>query len=344
MNVFVDYHHDDLYYSLSLLFEKRLGFNLYRPIGMEWFENHYWDIGNPYPNPADTAKQFLGINDRTWDAYKNLNGDYHIEDGIYQVWNPPHKFHHKGLTLEKFKEMQIDIIIASYPFGHEETYQRLKNELKPEAKFIMQLGNIYQQTNAQNVMCSTLPYPTDENVFFYHQEFNLDTYNFEKPREHSERKTIRSFVNLLPQGELYYEVAQLLPDFTMEAYGSQAPNGTISSEEEIARLMKESAFGWHIKPGGDGFGHVIHNWFAVGRPVITNFADYRDKLAGQLLIDGITAINIEGLSPTEIAEKIREYSDPIRHNLLCLNAYNRFCEIVDYNKEAEEFKAFLAKT
>src|SRR5258706_14059099 len=106
MNVLVDYHHGNLYHSLHLLFEKRLGFKLFRPIGMQWAEQGWWKVHEPYGFALDTAGQYLDINDKHWDSYKNLNGDYKLKDDIYHVYDPENKFQHKAVTLEKFKEMQ----------------------------------------------------------------------------------------------------------------------------------------------------------------------------------------------------------------------------------------------
>lgn len=44
MRVLADYHHHDLFESLAILFEDRLGWELYRPIGMEWFDEGYWNF------------------------------------------------------------------------------------------------------------------------------------------------------------------------------------------------------------------------------------------------------------------------------------------------------------
>lgn len=340
MNIFSDLHHGDLFYSLQLLFEKRLGYNLYRPIGMDWFNHGYWDIGNPYPNPADTAKQYLGIDDRTWDPYKNLNADYHIEDGIYMVYDPVHNTHQKAITFQKFKDMQIDAVISSYPFGHDETYARLIKDHKPNAKQITQMGNIYQHTEVSNVLCSTLPYPTDKHVVFYHQEFDLE--NYYPSISITPKKIIRSFVNLLPRSELFNGYSQYLSEFIFESYGAGNANGTISSDKEIANLMRDSMFGWHIKPGGDGFGHVIHNWYACGKPVITNGSDYQDKLAGQLLTHGITCIDLEQGNFEENVQRIKWFSQPDNYMYLALNAKTRFMQVVNYEEEAEKVKEFLS--
>ena len=53
--VLCDFHHSSLLRSLVLLFEERLDMALYRPIGMDWFDEGFWAINNQ----RDTAEQFL---------------------------------------------------------------------------------------------------------------------------------------------------------------------------------------------------------------------------------------------------------------------------------------------
>jgi hypothetical protein len=68
-NVFTDFHHASLLQSFILLFEKRLGGNVFRPIGMEWAEKGFWKI---YDHPA-TREQYLGLNGATPDGTPRLN-------------------------------------------------------------------------------------------------------------------------------------------------------------------------------------------------------------------------------------------------------------------------------
>jgi hypothetical protein len=44
MNVFCDFHHGGLYYSMHLLWEKRLGANLCTMGGMEWFDKEFENV------------------------------------------------------------------------------------------------------------------------------------------------------------------------------------------------------------------------------------------------------------------------------------------------------------
>jgi hypothetical protein len=339
MNVFVDFHHAGLYQSLCQLFEKRLGWNLYRPIGEEWFEKGIWKIAEPYGNNSGTVRQFLGTDTMAWDRFVNLNGNYTVEDGIYHIYDPIENVHHKAITYKKFMSMPIDYVISTYE-PHDFTFQNLSNDHHPRCKFVVQMGNILQATNATNVMCSTAPYPVpaDKHVIFYHQEFPLDVFKYVPPPQN---KRITSMVMLLPDADKYYAQKAEMPDYEFRAYGVGAPEGCISSLEEIAHQMQESMFGWHVKPAGDGFGHIIHNWAASGRPIITNFADYRDKLAGQFLIDGVTALNIENLNPTQIASEIRRMSEPETHKKMCEAMHDKFMEVCNFDREAEEIKKFF---
>lgn len=340
MKVFADYHHIGLYQSLQLLFEKRLGWELYRPIGEDWATYGYWLIAQPYGNHPATIKQYLGIDSLPWEHYKNLNGNYVLEDNIYHIYDPINKSYQKAITLDTFKEMEFDIILSSYQ-PHDATFAQLQRNYQPKAKHIAQMGNIFQTTEVKNVMCSTVPYPVPagSNVVFYHQEFDLDVFRYKEPEN---RINITNFVNLHPGVVQYDQLKNSLPYHNFKSYGALCPDGTITGERNVAQLMSESVFGFHVKPRGDGFGHIIHNWYACGRPVITNLSDYSDKLAGALLIDNETCINLESGTDSQNISRIITASEPEMHNQMCLNAYMRFKEIVDFDTEFERIKMFLS--
>lgn len=339
--VFSDYHHGSLYRSLVLLFEKRLGWKIYRPIGLDWFYQGYWKIAEPYGNSIDTVKQYLDINELKWDQFKNLNGNYILNDGIYHIYDKAEEFHHKAITLEKFKELNINIVISSIP-AHDISFQKLINEYKPNAIHISQIGNIYQNSNVQNVMCSTIP--TDnisgKNVVFYHQEFDLGKFSFIPPTNFDR---ITSFVHLLPMKDVYEQYDNALPEFKFESYGALCPNGYIRETRNIAKIMQESTFGIHLKPEGDGFGHIIWSWAFCGRPLIIYGSHYRNKSAEVFLKDGISCIDIEGLSINDGVSKIRYYAQPDRYREMCQNIYKLAKENCDFDKEEIEIRKFLSK-
>lgn len=246
--------------------------------------------------------------------------------------------------------MDIDIVIASVPW-HFPIYEKLIKDFKPKAKLICHFGNTWDIKSYpyKNVMASIAPQPipSDYNVVFYHQEIDLTVY---KPfsRYHENGKKIRTFVNWFAQQfledyKIYKELQSLLPEYTFESYGAGCETGSITKAVDIAKSMQESMFGFHCKTNGDGFGHSIHSWFACGKPVIVRKHQYVDKLAGQLLTDGITCIDIDGKSLEQIAEKIRYYSQPEWHQVMCLNAMTRFQNTVDYDSEEKKIREFLEK-
>lgn len=337
MNVLVDYHHGNLFYSLHLLFEKRLGYKVFRPIGQEWFTQGHWQVALPYGNAQDTIDQYLAINPDKWDSFKNLNGDYKLEEGIYHIYDPENGFHHKAITFEKFKEMKFDLIVASHPLHG--NWERLL-QYQPKSKFIQQLGNYGQSTDAKNVLSSTTDFMPreDQNVMYYHQEFDLKEYKYNPPRNHTK---VSSFVVLFPEREIFHIYKSALPEMDFKAYGPGAIDGTITDGEGIAKEMRNSAFGWHIKPGGDGFGHVLHKWFASGRPVIIRGDFYKGQIGYQLLIDGVTCIDLDKHTFEENVRLIKFWSQPENHKKMCKAAYKQFKKVCNFDKESNEIKEWL---
>jgi len=348
MRVLADLHHGDLYYSLQLLFEKRLGWELYRPIGLDWYHEGYWHV---YPH-IDTAKQFLDTNietvpvdlhgnpldERTW-----LNKNYTTEDGIYYVTDPTKGKINRGITLDKFKETEFDIILSSIP-SHIEPFNKLIELYQPKAKHIFQIGNSWSMNqNVNNIMAScALPQsglPAGKNAVFYHQEFDLDTYKYNGPSEtpHS----ISSFIHYMRNANLLDVVRRQLPDWTIKMFGAGMVDNSICKATDIADAINASGFIWHVKPGGDGFGHMIHNAFAMGRPVITFGRDYKGKLAGDLLVEGETYLELDNGGPIiDRLKKITDVDDD-QYADMCHNCYMKFKEVVDYDSEFEQIKIFL---
>jgi len=105
--------------------------------------------------------------------------------------------------------------------------------------------------------------------------------------------------------------------------------------------MLASSYVWHVK--GEGFGHVIHNAFAAGRPVVTRVRDYAGKPAGDILADGETCVDIGTGSVAENVAKLRRYAEPAELARLCANVRRRFYEVVDFDREEQDIRAFLGR-
>lgn len=339
MKILADYHHGGLYHSLHLLFEKRLGWELYRPIGLDWFSNGYWRIAEPYNNAQDTINQYLSISNQHWDSFKCLNGDYVLNNEIYHIFDGENKFHHKAITLETFKKWKFDAVISTYP-SHDKRWKELKDLYQPQAKYVVQIGNEGQTTDESSVLTSSYAFRgvAGQKVCFYHQEFETELFS---PKDEADKNTVTSFVVLLPERELYLKYQMSLPEFTFKAYGPGAIDGNLGTKELLASTMRSSMWGWHVKPA-DGYGHIIHNWYACGRPIITRGNYYAGKTGGLLLEDQKTCIDLDKHSFEDNLMLIRYWSKPENYKTIRQNAINRFKEVVDFNKEASRVKEFLS--
>lgn len=364
MNILTDFHHAGLLHSLIMLFEDRLGGNVYRPIGKDWFDKGYWKV---YDHPA-TVEQFLGIGGNTPDGTPKLNEvEGEPTPGIYWCHDIDSGMTNKAITLERFLNMHFDIVIASIP-QHVELFKRLCADHPDHPKLIFQIGNSWtnEAAMAPNIMASAIIHniPNEINFISYHQEFDLNvfhppieskpyigdvayqnSYDFSMPGPN-----IYSFVNCFDVAEhykndwsLFTEVEKNLPEWSFKAFGGQCRDGAIGPSQVVADKMREARFIWHTKFGGDGYGHVIHNAPAVGRPLLVKSGYYVDKLAAPLLNDGVTCINLDGLGYQQIINKINYYSEPERYRAMSEAAYNTFCKVVDFNKEQKQIEVFLSK-
>lgn len=344
--VLTDFHHSSLLTATNLLFEDRLDMMVYRPIGMEWFEEGFWAVNDQ----RDTAEQFLGLDQsfKPDDETPPLNDilGQRFETGVYYVADPGGRTAHRACSLEWFKNNQFDYLIASIP-AHVPLFERLIAMYQPKAKLIIQVGNNWDLSPyvGKNVLASIAPHmEPDVNACFYHQEFDLNIF---APRICHPTKHISSFVNILQrtgQGwNDFTELEKLLPEFSFKSYGGQCRDGNMNGPLEVANAMHDSQFILHSKPGGDGFGHVIFSAYACGRPVIARPSQYSGQLAEQLLVPG-TFIDLDKYGRAEVKNMIRRFTED--DNALWRmgqRAAARFREVVDYEKEAEEVKQWLTK-
>lgn len=341
--VLVDFHHSSLLRSLVLLFEGRLGMEVYRPIGMQWFEQGYWGINNQ----IDTAEQFLGVGSQPIDNTPALNEiGMDPEDGTYRVFDPGMKSSHRAATLQYFKTHQFDYVIASIP-AHVALFEALIAEYQPNAKLIVQMGNNWDLDRwaGYNVLASIAPQPSAANAIFYHQEFDLNIF---KDTPVAPARKIYSFLNIIQNSGIGWEDYSVLKrnmerlGFEFKAFGGQCPDGNMTGPDELASKMREAAFVFHVKPGGDGFGHIIHNAYAVGRPVITRSSHYKGQLAEQLLVPG-TFIDLDRYNHEDVQQIIMQlFRDPDSLVKMGRDAAHRFDEVVNYKKEAEEIATWLS--
>ena len=326
LKVFSDYHHDDLFRSFEFLFKKRLDWELYRPIGRQWFTEGFWHIAKPYNDAPETVAQYLDWNVPPPDGTPVLN-----HEGKK----------HEVITLGEFRNDPPDILIASIP-PHFTTFKNLRDKYAPKAKVVCHSGNNWPHdwSIIDNFMGSVLPHSCPKHHIFYHQEFDP---MFQPSPPNNGRKLITSFLNA-PQNFHTYghwiHLQKQLPDWEFKEFGASSKDGVLD-HAGIYEWMSNSRFIWQVKPGGDGYGHVLHTALAVGRPVITQMSDYYRTLGGQKLLEGRTCLNVDGLSPNRIATKVATHNQDDIYSSMHQAVVDTFKETVDFDAEAIKLKEFF---
>jgi hypothetical protein len=341
MNVLTDFHHNSLLRSSVLLFENRLGMNVYRPIGLDWFYEGYWAINDQ----LSTAKQFLDFeNQIIVDNTPPLNVIKDQSDGIYNVYDPGNVSTHKGITLESFKSRKFDYIIASIP-EHIPLFQKLIQEFQPQAKLIVQIGNNWNPAifKGLNVLGSVKPGNIqDANVIYYHQEFDTEVF---KLKEHKVSNNISSYINLLQELPIGWKdfiyLESQLKELSFKSYGGQCRDGNMNGANELADSMHNDDFVFHVKDHGDGYGHIIYNAYACGKPTIVRSSRYTNQLA-QELFNKDNCIDLDMMTIEDAVHKIKEvYNHKDVLDQMSINANKSFKNNVDFAYESEKISNWL---
>jgi hypothetical protein len=351
MRVLADYHHHDLWESLEFLCA-RLGWTLYRPIGMEWFDQGYWNHERKCHGDA-IARQYL----EPWGEDIRF-----LDETVGSIrYDRSHDHYQRLVTLEEARDLRPDIVISTLAHNHE-GFARFASEVG--ATFGLQLGNVrFSEIDmaedrwdlaAFGLVSSILPARVDKPHVVYHQEFSLTDFRAEPIVPHDPLR-IASFVQCFPENErtypLFVEAATSCPSYDWGVYGAygskpldQWAKGNIDRCADVADAMRQVDIAWHGKCWSDGFGHVIHNWFAVGRPVIGYESYYRDQLAGPLWQEGITSFDITGKTAHEVGNLLAELQrEPERIIEMGANAARRFREVVDYDAEEQVIRAMFSQ-
>jgi hypothetical protein len=319
MKALLDFHHSDLLESLHLLLEDRLGIECYIPVGPEWWNAEVWQFGRWTWGDERLATQFL------------TRDNVEVESG-----HPERR--HRCLTLAEAEAMTWDYVVASLPDNYA-GYHRFAEQAG--AKFVIQVGNTNQpiRWDLDPLVLNSSEMPLNGRGVTYHQEFSTKVYRYAPPRSRS----IASFVNCMPSQPCYpfmQEAQLLLQDREWKMYGIDGPDGNLKPDKAIAKAMRAAGWAWHDKVTGDGFGHVIHNLAATGRPLIGHSRHYDGKLAEPFWRDGETCIDLDRHSITEAVDIIRS-TDRLRHREMCEAMYHTFLATVDFEADAEKVRELL---
>lgn len=328
VNVLVDYHHGSLWESLELLLVDRFGWNLYRPVGPEWFQQGYWRFIN-MPMNLD------------WPDFLAIGKPGSLVDGHIELPGTQYPRTMKGVTLEQARAMGWDYIIASV-WQHQGSFAKLAQEFG--AEFVHQIGNAFNEIDwrlpAKYLISANLRAESPKAVT-YHQEFDTRIFRYRKP---GRDKRVANFVLRFNwQADAYSKFKQaeaLAPEFEWADHGTLY--GDLVAQADVAATMSEQSFIWHDKPIGDGYGHAIHNAAAVGRPVVGHARHYQGRLAEPFWRDGETCIDLDKHSVVEAVEMMREImSNPARHRAMCEAMYETFRATVNFDEDAAKVRALL---
>ena len=321
-------------YALQMLFEDRLGIEVYTPVGYEWFDEGYWRFGEQHYG-RDLANQYLGIDAK----YERWN-DFHV------TFDPAHPDRMiRCVTRDEFRALGDWTHIVASVQDNQAGFKRLADEVG--AKYVYQVGNTRQQVDwglhPLAIVSSEVPVQGDGVVI--HQPFDhVNDFRYRDPDEAQDH--ISSFVNLMPKlvdWPLWLGYQTYLPEWTTRVYGIDGPDGNLHPVSAIADAMAASAFGLHLKPTGDGFGHILHNWAAVGRPLVGKASYYDGQLGRRFWQDGVTCIDLNQRTPEENAALIRDvWADRPRYRAMC-EAIRAEFDKIDWEAEAESVRALLLR-
>lgn len=327
VNVLADFHHAALWESLELLFG-RFGWNLYRPIGPEWWDKKYWGFVN------------LGMK-LNWTDFLGVDAPWRDEVTHFELDSEQYPRTTKGVTLRQAKAMGWDYVLGSV-WQNQGGFSRFAVE--QGAQFVHQIGNADNEVNwaiPAKYLISARIDAGNHPAVTYHQEFDTKVFRYRKP---DGARRVANFVLRFDWQAVAYadfrKAQALAPDFEWADHGTLY--GDLVKQADVARAMSAQSFIWHDKPIGDGYGHAIHNAAAVGRPIIGHARYYRGRLAEPFWRDGETCIDLDRHSIEEAVELMREItSNPKRHRAMCEAMYDTFRSTVSFDEDAAKVRALL---
>jgi hypothetical protein len=352
VRVLCDAIHADLWESLRILFEDRFGWELWRPIGMEWYESGLWRFERDRLGDV-VAKQFL----EPWDTDRALmltavTMEDYVAGGASlraDTTHPPRDI--KLVTYEAAQDVKWDIVLSTLA----ENDPGLAGFAERNgAHFGVQVGNqgaLVAWPLAEFAMLSvTTPgfTPWRPHVY-YRQEFDLGLFHADGGAlaDPDWVMTRVQCAQNTPEHATFRELAARTPDLRWTYHGhcgerDEHFGGDAPTTAQVADEMHRARIAWHAKRWSDGYGHVIHNWAAIGRPMLVTATYYADKLAAPLFVEGETSFNLEAHSTDELEAIIRRLvTDEDHYRRICENAARRFREVVDFDAEAASIKAML---
>ena len=257
----------------------------------------------------------------------------------------------KMVSIDQFKKMDFDYIVPTI-YNHEESFLKLRDKFQPKAKMIRHIGNVNDVSTGKipNFLNSTAQWPTlldykthvKRHTVLWREEIDTRQFCWSEPTVHDTIRMIAPYPREMVDYPLWKAYRSAMPDFKWNEHGFVSDHGYLSGPE-LPKAFKDSAFIWHVKFRGDGFGHTIHHAYACGRPCIVRGSYYKNCIAAPLLEHGVSCIDLDKMDYMETLSTIRFWAQPDNHLVMCKEAYRKFKENVDFDKEFEDVKVFLAE-
>lgn len=351
MKVLCDAIHADLWESLRLLFEVRFGWQLYRPIGMEWFTSGIWNFERATLGDA-VARQFL----EPWAS------DTRVTEGMLDPYAVTAEYSvrpdssHPGqsirlVTLEQARNQDWDLVLATLAenetglcgFAHDNA-----------AHYGIQVGNQGAANQWGMAEFGLLSVTTPGFVPFkphvtYRQEFSLADFHADGGAL-AQPDLVSTHVQCITQTAdygLFRDLAARTPELSWRWFGHCEPRdelwgGDCPNTPAVAAQMHRARVAFHAKRWSDGYGHVVHNLAAIGRPMLATTDYYADKLAGPLFLEGVTSYSIDHHSRDELAAIVRRLAtDDDTWRTMCEAMAARFAQVVSFDAEAAQIRTML---
>jgi hypothetical protein len=327
VKVLADRHHAGLFHSLQLLGD-RLDWDIYTPVGREWWDERYWRFGEGYGDERLVA-QYLSTEAEGWSKWAPTSGIYWTQDRDY-----PDRWIH-GIPLETAKRTDWDLVIATVQ-DNQRGFARFAAETG--AKYVYQVGNTRQEIDwgLDPYVIASSEVPLVRGVRYLQEMHPAYHFRASEPGSH---KRLTSFVQYAPRTECWPETVRhlsALQGFDIRIHGAGCPDGLIAPTTAVADEMARAGFGWHDKPTGDGFGHVLWGWAAIGRPIIGHKRHYRGQL-GEVLWTPETSIDLDTQDVVEILRAMT----PERHAEMCEAMRLVFAAHYNPERDAQAIREFL---
>lgn len=341
--VICDIHHASLFQSLLYLFEKRLGFEVCRPFGRDWWEEGY--VRYPHETDASGPTELATTAILGPSEAESLDPD--------KIFTSSQKMG-RTITLEEAKDRsdEIKYMVASLYATEESFAHFIADCCSRKTILVRQVGNPNEPVRyTRHALCSdTWTYDRikdSHHAILYHQEFSTDIFKYVPIDLSRKQKNIKTYVNYIHdnrQLRLWYrQFKQLVSSDKIKCWehGMHGEDGEFHDLREIAKSMATADLVLSPK-NWDGFGHCVHNAYAIGRPVISRVGDYAGKIAEVLMEDMVSSVLLTGdwkRDKQKVEYALRDEILPV----MCWNARNMFELHVNFDEEEKAIRAWLSE-